>query len=328
MRKYIQFTVTERRRLHVYLEMGLSVEEIAKKLVRHKSSLYRELKRNKEAEGYFPVRAQEKKNERTKQKYRSKIEKDKALRNYIIKGLKKGWSPEQISGRMKYKKRKFYACTESIYQFIYNTKCKDLYNLLANKKPKRQKRYVRKKRPCRFGGKRRLITRRPQYVETRKYIGHWEVDTIVFSDSREKAVTTLVERKSRLLYLIKNERKYSRGVMDKINTKLAELPSKMFKTITFDQGCEFADYRYLERQSKCRVYYCEIRSPWQKGTNENMNGRLRRYLPRAIKIDKITQQELDQLALRMNKCPRKCLGFKTPKELFIQHSKHICRTSR
>jgi IS30 family transposase len=231
-----------------------------------------------------------------------------------------------MSGRMKYKKLSFYVCAESIYQFIYNKKSKDLYRFLTYKKPKRRKHYARRDGPCRYGGKMRLVTQRPKNIAARKYFGHWEGDTIAFRGTREKAVTTLVERKTRLLYLIKNDRKYSRGIMDKINIKLAVLPKKMFQTITFDQGIEFADYKYLEHQSKCKVYYCETHSPWQKGSNENMNGRLRRYLPR--EIAKITQQELDQLALKMNLCPRKCLGFRTPKELFIQQYKNGCRTSR
>lgn len=99
----------------------------------------------------------------------------------------------------------------------------------------------------------------------------------------------------------------------------------MCKTVTFDQGCEFADYMYLESKLQCQVYYCETHSPWQKGTNENMNGRLRRYLPSITIIDKITQNDLDLLANKVNLCPRKCLGYKMPKEVFIQQLKNTCR---
>ena len=93
-------------------------------------------------------------------------------------------------------------------------------------------------------------------------------------------MTTLVERKSRLVFLIKNDRKYSHGVMDKIKNKFKHVPKKMCKSVNFDLGTEFADYRHLEQETGCRVYCCEIHSPWQKGSNENMNGRLRWYLPR------------------------------------------------
>lgn len=325
MGNYTHLSVTERRRLHIYLEMGMSIKEIATKLSRHRSTLYREMNRNKEPEGYFPVIAQQKTQERAEQKCPSKLQKDGILRDYVIKGLKKGWSPEQISGRMKYKKVSFYACPETIYQFIYKSRDKKLYHYLAYKKPRRRKRYGREKRLCRYG-KIRLITQRPDDIATRNRFGHWEGDTIAFSGTKEKAVTTLVERKSRMVYLIKNNRKFSCGVMEKIKEKFATLPEKMFKTITFDQGIEFADYRQLEQNNERKVYYCETHSPWQKGSNENMNGRLRRYLPRETEIAKITQADLDQLAAKMNRCPRKCLGYKMPQELFFQQYKNDCRT--
>ncbi|HET9843161.1 MAG TPA: IS30 family transposase [Gammaproteobacteria bacterium] len=97
----------------------------------------------------------------------------------------------------------------------------------------------------------------------------------------------------------------------------------MCKSITFDQGCEFADHKFLEQHMKCSVYYCQTHSFWQKASNENMNGRLRWHLPRETNI---SQKELEELALKMNRCPRKCLGYKTPQELFIQQHKNDCRT--
>jgi IS30 family transposase len=298
---------------------------IAKRLGKHRSPLYRELERNKEPDVYLPGIAQLKVEERAKQKRLSKIEKDGYLRDYVVRSLKKGWSPEQISGRMKFHKLTIYVCPETIYQFVYQSKNKELYHCLPYKKPKRQKRYARQKSPCRYG-KIRLITQRPEDIETRKRFGHWEGDTIQFKGTKEKVVTTLVERKSRMVFLIKNNRKYSREVMEKIKEKFASLPEKKCKTITFDQGVEFADYRQLEQENKRKIYYCETHSPWQKGSNENMNGRLRWHLPKEADIAKITQEELDQLAAKMNRCPRKCLGYKTPQEVFIQQYKNDCRT--
>jgi IS30 family transposase len=316
--------VSDRRRFSVLYDMGLSITEIAKRLSKHRSTLYRELERNNEPEGYSAGIAQQKTQERAKQKRQSKINKDGYLRDYVVRSLKKGWSPEQISGRMKFHKLTIYVCPETIYQYVYQSKNKELYHCLPYKKPKRAKRYTRKKSPCRYG-KIRLITQRPDDIATRKRFGHWEGDTIQFKGAREKVVTTLVERKSRMVFLIKNNSKHSQGVMDKIKKKFDGLPEKMFKTITFDQGSEFAAYRDLEQQIKCKVYYCETHSPWQKGSNENMNGRLRWYLPREIDITKITQEDLDQLSAKMNRCPRKCLGYKTPQEVFFQQFKNDCR---
>ena len=325
MANYTHLSMNDRHRIYTYLEMGLAINEIAKRLEKSRSTIYRELQRNKEGSSYLPGAAHQTAQERVKVGRPCKLQTHSALHEYVIRGLKKGWSPEQISGRMKLKKIKYYACPETIYRYIYESGDAELYHYLAYKKPQRRKRYSRKHRECRYG-EIRLITQRPEHINTRKRFGHWEGDTIEFSGMKEKVLTTLVERKSRLVYLVKNERKYSRGVMDKIKGKLETLPKKMFKTITFDQGCEFADYRYLEQQLKCKVYYCETHSPWQKGSNENMNGRLRRYLPRSINIARISQYELDQLADKMNHCPRKCIGFKTPNELFIQQYKNDCRT--
>jgi IS30 family transposase len=324
MGKYTHLSMSDRRRFYTFLEMGLSISAIAKKLDKHRSTLYRELNRNSELEGYLPKAAQLKTEERVKQKRLGKIETDAYLKDYIVRSLKKGWSPEQISGRMKFHKLTIYVCPETIYQFVYRSKNKELYYCLPYKKPKRQKRYARQKNPCRYG-KIRLITQRPEEIETRKRFGHWEGDTIQFKGTKEKVVTTLVERKSRMVFLIKNNRKYSHGIMEKIKEKFETLPEKMCKTITFDQGIEFADYRQLEQENKRKIYYCEIHSPWQKGSNENMNGRLRWHLPRETDIAKITQDELDQLAAKMNRCPRKCLGYKTPNEVFKQQYKNDCR---
>jgi IS30 family transposase len=322
---YTHLSQTDRRRLSVFLEMKLSANEIASKLSRHRSTIYRELNRNKDSEAYSLGVTQQKIKERHKARKHSKLETDGVLRDYVITGLKKGWSPEQISGRMKHQNLSFYACHETVYQFIYRSKNKELYHCLAYKKPHRQRHYERHKQSCRYGDI-RLIKQRPAEINARRRFGHWEGDTIQFSGTREKVVTTLVERKSRVVYLIKNQSKHSHGVMNKIAGQFGNLPNKMCKTITFDQGIEFADYRHLEQQIQCKVYYCETHSPWQKGSNENMNGRLRRHLPRETKIATIAQSQLDELATKMNRCPRKCLGFKTPNELLIQQYKNDCRT--
>lgn len=325
MGHYKHLSPTERRQLSIFIEMGFSMTKIAQRLGRSRATLYRELERNKEDTHYSAGLAQQKAKARAKGKRSSKLETDGHLRAYVIEGLKKGWSPEQISGRMKYHRLSYYVCKETIYHYIYESQDEKLYHYLPSKKPTRRKRYSRKKHQCRYG-EIRLITKRPQDINTRKRFGHWEGDTIQFSGTKEKIVTTLVERKSRMVYLLKNERKYSKHVMKKIAKKLTVLPKKMCKTVTFDQGIEFADYRQLERPLKCKVYYCETHSPWQKGSNENMNGRLRRYLPRSCDIGQISQRQLNQLAEKMNLCPRKCIGFKTPKELFIQQFKNDCRT--
>jgi transposase, IS30 family len=305
--------------------MGLSIPAIALKISRHRSTIYREIARNQDSGVYLPIVAQNKALERSKNGRTSKLRNNGVIRDYVIRSLEKGWSPEQISGRMKHQKLSFYVCHESIYRYIYQSNNKTLYHYLTNKKPKRRKIFGRKHRRCRYGNP-YLITQRPEEVDTRTRFCHWEGDTIEFKGNKSKVVTTLVERKTRMVFLIKNDRKHSRGVMEKIHVKFENLPKKIFKTITFDQGSEFADHRYIEEKMGCDVYYCEAHSPWQKGRNENMNGRLRRYLPKNATINLITQKELDLIADKMNRCPRKCIGYKTSNELFIQQHKNDCRT--
>ena len=322
MRDYTHLTLNDRQRLYTYLDMGLSIKAISKKLSRHPSPLYREISRNKE-HVYLPGIAHQKALLRASNGRRSKLG---YLRDYVCRSLKKGWSPEQISGRMKYQRLTIYVCPETIYQYVYKSKNKELYHCLPYKQPKRYKRYSRKEHHCRFGGDIRLIKERPTDINSRACFGHCEGDTIQFMGNKKQVITTLVERKSRMVFLIKNNSKHSQGVMEKISAKFQNVPQQMFKSITFDQGAEFTNYRYLEDTMRCHVYYCETHSPWQKGSNENMNGRLRRYLPKTATIDHVAQKELDLLADKMNLCPRKCLGFKMPKELFIQQYKNDCRT--
>lgn len=133
MGKYTHLSMSDRRRFYTFIEMGLSIKEIAERLDKHRSTLYRELNRNREPEGYLPRVAQLKTEERAKQKRSSKIQKDGYLRDYVVRSLKKGWSPEQISGRMKFQKLTIYVCHETIYQFIYQSKNKELYHCLPYK---------------------------------------------------------------------------------------------------------------------------------------------------------------------------------------------------
>lgn len=181
---------------------------IAKRLNRHRSTLYRELERNQSQKIYLPVKAYEKAENRRKQEPVCKLQETPVLYDYMLGHLKKGWSPEQIAGRMKQENFIYRVCHETIYRYIYRKQNKDLYHCLAYKKPRRAKRFARKKQLCRFHPL-RLITLRPPEIEARTTWSHWEGDSIEFQGTKRKAVTTLVERKSRLVALIKNEQRTS-----------------------------------------------------------------------------------------------------------------------
>lgn len=327
MEHYTHLSMSERRQFYLLLEMGLSIGAIAKKLSRHRSSLYRELKRNTDQGEYLPGLAQEEAQKRIRFNRTSKLQRDPALYDYVISHLKEGWSPEQISGRMKVENKNYYACYETIYQYIYRPSNKGLYVYLPYQKPKRRRYHARKPQRCRYGEIRSII-KRPAQIGLRTHFGHWEGDIIEFHATKKYTVTTLVERKSRWVHLIKNQNKISRDVMRAIREKFQADKPTILKTITFDQGGEFSDYRQIEMHIPCKTYYCDVQSPWLKGSNENMNGRLRRYLPQHASIQYITQQQLDLLAKKMNNLPRKCLGFKKPKELISKAKEYICRTSK
>jgi len=323
MTKYTRLSMRDRCKLATLLDMKQSISEIARRLGRHRSSIYRELHRNRTTRDYRPSLADAKANKRRPRKA-LKLQLDKSLYNYVYARLTKGWSPEQIIGRMRKEKKPFSICVETIYQYVYQHGHKQLWKLLPTKRKRRRKRHKRYRKSCRFGAN-RLIAKRPKKIDKRSHMGDWEGDLIEFVGTKKKTVTTLVDRKSRMLILIKNTSKVSCNVMKKIKDKFQQIDKLSCNTITFDQGSEFANFSILEKGLECKIYYCEARSPWQKGSNENTNGRLRRYLPKKFNLNKVTQKSLDKLAEKMNNLPRKCLGYKTPKELLLEHINNKCR---
>jgi transposase, IS30 family len=260
MENYSHLIEKDRWKFYQLHQSGISMAEIARRLGKHRSTLYRELARNKRKEDYQPGQANQMAKARQGQEGLCKIARYETLRRYIYQKLKLGWSPEQIAGRLKRKKSKFAICHETIYRYIYQHPNKKLFKHLKYKKRKRYRRFAR--------------------------IKH----------------------------------------MSHIKEKMQLLPGSLCRTITFDQGAEFAAHEKIEKELMCRVYYCHTHSPWEKGSNENMNGRLRKYLPRHADIHQLRQDELDYIADIMNATPRKCLDYKTPKELFSLQYNSVCRT--
>lgn len=327
MKHYTHLSMKERCLVATFLSMDTKVKvtTMANRSGRHRSTIYRELKRNKPGALYMPGQAHELAKERHPHPP-NKIDTEPRINKFVLDGLSKGWSPEQISGRIRQSKKDFYVCHESIYRYIYRDKKRCLYKLLPRKKPRR---YFQRARGIYQKTQilKRNISHRPEEINLRNTIGHWEGDTIQFPIDQKSCVTTLVERKSRFVCLHKNENKKSNPIMARICEAIKLSPKKMWNTLAFDQGSEFMAFRHLERHTKCQVFFCDPRSPWQRGSNENMNGRLRRFLPKKLKIDDTKQEDLDRIAIRVNNTPRKCLGYETPREVIIQHFKSFCRTT-
>jgi IS30 family transposase len=313
MASYNRITFEERAEIYHLKQLGNSNISIAKILGKNKSSIGRELTRNKHQKlGYLPDSAHFM---TKKRKCRDpKISRNAALFCYIKEKLEIGWSPQQISGRLRRDKSPQYVCHETIYKYIY---CHDrkLANLLAKKRYCRVKQ-GRKSRKSNIPNMVR-ISQRATEISSRKTVGHWEGDLVIFTILRSSNVATLVERKTRYNILIHNKNKYSETVIGNIANQLKKMDKTVIKSVTFDRGSEFASHEKLHKH-QVDTYFCNPASPWQKGGNENFNGRLRRYLPKNFDHRKLSQDLLDEISKKMNDTPRKCLNYKTPNEALKQ----------
>lgn len=309
--------LVERETIYLSLSLRQTQAAIAKLLDRHKSSISREIARCKQDPlGYLPDRAEGRM--RTRLRRNQGLFRSSWLKEHVIECLKLGHTPEQIAGRLKLANSAMRVSHETIYKFIYSDegiKLK-LSILLTRQKPKRSKWYGKKPKKSHIPES-ASIAARPLSIEKRKTKGHFEGDLVIFRAVKSANVTTIVERKSRFVQLIYNRSKYTKDVIGGIKNALFSLPKSHLKTITFDRGTEFASFAELNLPT----FFCDPHSPWQKGSNENFNGRLRRYLPKSFNPAELSQKLLDKIADNMNNCPRKCLGFKTPAEVF--HSRPI-----
>ena len=302
----------ERDRIGIYkgLTTDHGVSMIADQIGRHKSTVSREIRRNRDQIGYlYPRDAQQKTNTR-KARHGSKISRNQEMKTYILERLKLGWSPGVIAGRWNREHRKNRVCAETIYAYIYRSENKDqqLWKLLAKTKKRRgqcRKQYTKTTITHRVS-----IDQRPKEIEQRKSVGHFEGDLMFTKGSQSENILTLVERKSRMVFLGKNVSKKSELVIAKIRQKIGDVAH----TLTLDNGTEFALHHTLDLPT----YFCAPGAPWQKGSVENMNGLLRRYIPFSTPPETITQEMLDQIACMYNMRPRKILNFLTPFEVFMK----------
>ena len=312
MQNYTRISLEEREKIYLLQKQGLNITSISKELKRHKSNISRELKRCADDPlGYIPDRAQA--------MYQAGLSRNKALfldenlRNYVISKLTNSrWTPKEISASLKLNDLGLKASPELIYQFIYS-KIGLKNNLPSYLKFRRKKRGMRKSRKRKKSSIIDLVSihDRPETINARKEVGHWEGDLIIFTTLRSKNITTLVERKTRYTKLILNSNKSSEEVIGGIKSSFIENPIAL-KSMTFDRGTEFANHHELPADT----YFCDPGSPWQKGAVENTNGRIRSLLPRRVRPQLLKQKDLDIIADILNNTPRQILGFKTPQDLF------------
>ena len=310
---YTQLTQEQRYQIHSLLKMEHNQADIAECLGVHKSTISRELRRNKGLRGYRPKQAHQKAMSR-KDHSRNKIMHETWA--VIEAKIRLEWSPEQVSDWLKIHLA-FQISHEWIYQYILADKHAGgtLYRHLRCQK-KRRKRYGsydrRGKLPNRVS-----IEKRPVIVDQRKRIGDWEVDTIIGKGHRH-AIVSLTERKSRLVLLRKVERRTADLVSEAVIDLLQPLSDRLH-TITGDNGKEFAEHERISRELNIDFFFAHPFAAWERGTNENMNGLVRQYIPKRRKFDSITEHELLLITNRLNHRPRKCLDYRTPFEVFFEH---------
>lgn len=326
MKRYQQLSSLERFSLCLLYKRGDSMAKIAETLNRHRSTIYRELQRNQHPQGYYCPKTAGRFTQQRRQRPSPK-QSNRKLQKFVERSLNKGWSPEIIAGRMKYLDKAFRTCTETLYRLIYSApgQNRGWPGLLSLARPRRTP--IRSKKRIRYLNFRH-ISERPQAATERLEFGHWEGDSVHFTESKnQRHVTTLVERKSRYALGILQPSTRSNVVMTRIKNQFHDQPVPACKSLTLDQGTEFSYFQILERPPKhgrrrIKTYYCSPKSPWQKGGVENFNLRLRKFLPRAFKIQQLTAAQLNKIIRTMNRTPRKCLGFKTPQEVYTDE----CRT--
>ena len=311
---YKQITLEEREKIYKCLNSGMAITKIAKELARNKSSISREIKRNKSnAIGYLPDRANILAIKR-KNRNISKIEKHQDLKQYIVNRLKDDrWSPGMIAGRMKIEHKETKISHETIYQYIYsrNGQKLGLYGYLMYKRKEKRLKFSRKKR---FVPEELKIQNRPKEIQGRSEFGHFEGDLTFFKGSRRGNFSAIVERKSRKVFLIKNETKKSINVMLGLKHAICKsISCGLVKSITFDNGGEFKQFGILKMLG-IKTYFCDPGCPYQKGQVERTNAILHKFIPKNSNFNELMQEDVLIAQERLNNLPRKCLNYLTPNE--------------
>jgi transposase, IS30 family len=341
-RKWGRLSLDERNEIHDGVARGEGIREMARRLGRAPSTIMREIERNAFCRGRYRARyrfgaqwrggwdprpryrasvAQERACERARRPKPGKLAKDERLRDEVQTRLQDQHSPEQIARRLRLEfpdDAEMRVSHETIYQSIYvqgkGNLRRDLHQCLrtgrALRKPQRRADRRRGRIPNMVS-----ISERPPEVEDRAVPGHWEGDLILGSTASASAIGTVVERMTRFVLLLHLPDNHGADAMQEaIVAKMAELPSILRKTLTWDQGKEMANHIAIADAAELDIYFCDPHSPWQRGTNENTNGLLRQYFAKGSDLSVFPADYLDYVATKLNTRPRKTLGWKTPAE--------------
>jgi len=331
VKKHRRLTIKERVQIQTLLNEKKSRAYIAKVLGRARSTISREINKwvqNKEDSYDAELAHWNAKDDYANKRNRDKISTHSLLRYFVYKGLLSNWTPEQISGRLKeiYPNDPIMSIShEAIYRYIYTrpqaSLNKKLIKLLVRKKtrrrPSKKRRGTGSKIPNQVS-----IDNRPGHIELREEIGHWEGD-LVIGKNHKSAIGTIVERKTRFTLILKLKSKKSEEVANMFSEKLNQLNTVFKKSMTYDNGIEMAKHQKITENTGIKIYFAHPYSSWERGTNENTNGLIRRYLPKGTNFNEISENQLQNIQRKLNNRPRKIIGYKTPKEMIEIELKNV-----
>ena len=331
MSHYHHLSISERESIWENKLLGKSLREIAKGIGRSVSTVSRELKRNRFARSYRPSKAQEKYQKRRKHCRRHKILEQTDIREKVVNLLTgQQWSPEQISKRIELEHGSPVVSYSTIYRAI-----KTGYMEPKERKKKKHGRYFMERYLRRKGwrGKKkekqektyihRGIEERPRSAENRSRFGHVEGD-LVYSSCHKLSIVQLVDRRSRLLLTGISKTRKASEVAQVMASMLEKLPNRLLRSITLDRGFEFANHADITAKiPNAQFYFAHPMCPWERGTNENTNGLLRQYVPKNTYKVPFSPELLEEFTHKLNTRPRKCLGWKTPAEVFYHQVLHL-----
>lgn len=317
-------SLPEREEISRGLAAKKSLREIAKSLSRSPSTVSREIRRHGGIKRYRANKADKQAWENTKRPKPCKLKESPTLCFEVARKLQRGWSPEQIAGWLKREyanNQEMQVSHETIYKTLYiqarGALKKELQKCL------RTQRVVRKSKFTSLKGKGLggivdaiPISERPASIEDRAIPGHWEGDLI--EGSKDTYIATLVERQTRYVMLAKIPNRKSATVIAALIKQAKKLPKELYKSLTWDRGAEMAEHKEFTVATNIQVYFCDPKSPWQKGSNENTNRLLRQYFPKGTDLSVHSQQKLSSIARQLNERPRKTLNYETPAERFNQ----------
>lgn len=317
---YNQLSSEERDKIAILRAKGLSLATIAEAIGRNKSTVSRELIRNKSPvyNIYLPHKADTRAKQRKQQAGERKRLKNPMIQEYVIKKLKLGWSPEQISGRLSKDHPNLSITHEAIYQYIYDKDTRKEINLAIYlpRAHKKRKLFGRGHHHKALHIPRRVsINERPKHIDKRTQAGHWEADTMVSRQSK-KSLAVSLERSSRLLHINKLAAKESHRLVNALTKRLGEYPQALRRTITYDNGSENVEHERINKTLGTRSYFCNPFHSWEKGSVEYSIGLVRRFLPKKTDFAKISRYRIRKIENLLNNRPRKCLDFQTPSEVF------------